>query len=65
MTRCSNIPYLTLQTLHYNTLVSDSSGREGRGILMKLSEFLLNRVKTDIILEETFSWRIKGFVSVF
>ena len=69
MTRYSNLlsntPYLALQTLHYITWVSHSSGREGRRMLMELSEFPLNRVKTDTILEETFSWQMKGFLSLF
>ena len=66
VTRCSNTPYL-----HYKPyLILPGSlvplgEREGVMLLMELSEFPLNRVKTDTILEETFSWGIKGFLSLF
>ena len=66
MTRCSNTPYL-----HYKPYLILTGSlvplgeREGVMLLMELSELLLNRVKTDTILEETFSWQMKGFLSLF
>ena len=66
VTRCSNTTYL-----HYKTyLILPGSlvplgEREEVMSLLDLFEFPLNRVKTDTILEETFSWRMKGFLSLF
>ena len=53
MTRCS---HLTLYYKPYIILPGSliHLGEEGRGMLMELSEFSLNRVKIDGILEETF-----------
>ena len=54
MTRCS---HLTLYYKPYIILPGSliHLGEEGREILIELSEFSLNRVKTDTILEKTFS----------
>ena len=52
MTRCSNF------TLQYKSDILPGAlihlGEEGRGMFMKLSQLLLNMVKTNTILVETF-----------